>query len=72
MEYLVIGKENCNACKMAQTILNNKRIKYTYVKLEELNDEDKDRYIKLAQEQGKLSMPLIIKDDILYTIQEVK
>ena len=67
----VIGKENCSACEMTKTILKNKGIEFEYKLLAELEESQRKEYIKLAREQGKLSMPLIIKNEQLITLQEV-
>jgi glutaredoxin len=69
--YLVIGKENCSSCEVTKTIFKNKGIEYEYVLLDELQDEDKKKYMKMAREQGRLSMPLIIKKDKIFSLQEV-
>ena len=68
---LILGKQNCSACDMAKTVLTNKGIEFTYRLLDELEPEAKKDYIKQAREQGKLSMPIIIKDGKILTLQEV-
>ena len=67
----VIGKENCGACMMAKKVLTKKGVEFVYVHLDDLSEEDKDVVLKLANEQGVRSMPLIIKDGKLVTLQEV-
>ena len=67
----IIGKENCSACEMTKTILKNKGIEFEYELLAELEDSQRKEYMKIAREQGKLSMPLIIKNEQLITLQEV-
>ena len=67
----VIGKENCSACEMTKTILKNKNIEFTYILFEELAKEDRDNCLNMAREQGKMSMPLIIENYKLKTLQEV-
>jgi glutaredoxin len=69
--YLLIGKENCSRCDMVKNILDNKNIEYQYVILDELETEEKNKYIKMAREMKKLEMPLIIKDEFLYDVKEV-
>lgn len=68
---LVIGKENCSSCEMAKTILKNKSIEFEYKLLEEMEIDQKKKYIKLARESGIMSMPLIIKENKLIKLQEV-
>lgn len=69
--FLVVGKENCSSCEMTKTVMKNKSIPYEYVMLSDLPEEQRKNYIKMAREQGRMSMPLIIKDDKIYTLQEV-
>jgi len=68
---LILGKENCSACEMAKMVLKNKGIEFEYKLLADLESTLRKEYVKLAREQGKLSMPLIIKDKQLKTLQEV-
>lgn len=67
----VIGKENCGACMMARKVLTKKGVEFEYIHLNDLSEEEKDVVLKLADEQGVRSMPLIIKDGKLVTLQEV-
>lgn len=67
----VIGKENCGACMMARKVLTKKGVEFEYIHFNDLSEEDKDAVLKLADEQGMRSMPLIIKDGKLVTLQEV-
>jgi len=70
MELLILGKQNCSACDMTKTVLTNKGIKFTYQLLDDLEPELKKDYMKLARQQGKLSMPLIIKNKEIINLQE--
>ena len=67
----LIGKNNCNACAMTKTILTNKDIEFEYFVLEELPKEDQDFYINLAKENNMLSLPLIVIDNKLKTLQDI-
>ena len=67
----VIGKEHCGACMMTKNVLGVKGIEFEYILLEEMAEEEQNNVIKMAEEQGKLSMPFIIKDGKLVTLQEV-
>ena len=70
--YLLIGKNNCSACTITKTVLKNKEIEFEYKTLEDLPQEEQDKYINLAQEQSRVSLPLIINDDNkILTLQEV-
>lgn len=68
---LLIGKNNCNACTMVKNVLTNKGVEFEYKLLEELSEEDRNNYIQMAQDTGMLSLPLIIKNNTLKTLQEV-
>ena len=70
--YLLIGKNNCSACTMTKTIFQNKGIEFEYKILEDLPQEEQDKYANLAQEQSRVSLPLIINNDNkILTLQEV-
>lgn len=68
---LVIGKENCSSCEITKTILNNNNIEFEYKLLDSLTQKDKNEFLKLARENKQMSMPLIIKNQQLITLQEV-
>jgi arsenate reductase-like glutaredoxin family protein len=70
--YLLIGKENCSRCESIKLELENKKISYKYKLLNELPEEDKTKYLKLAREKKIIELPLIIKDNVLLSIQEVR
>ena len=67
----VIGKENCGACMMAKKVLTRKGVDFEYVYLDELEEEERKEVLRMSDEQGVKSMPLIIKDGELVTLQEV-
>ena len=67
----VIGKENCGACMMAKKVLTRKGVDFEYVYLDELEEEERKEVLRMSDEQGVRSMPLIVKDGKLVTLQEV-
>ena len=67
----VIGKENCGACMMAKKVLTRKGVDFEYVYLDELEEEERKEVLRMSDEQGMKSMPLIVKDGKLVTLQEV-
>ena len=67
----VIGKENCGACMMAKKVLTRKGVDFEYVYLDELEEEERKEVLRMSDEQGMRSMPLIVKDGKLVTLQEV-
>jgi glutaredoxin len=68
---LVIGTENCSRCIMTKTILINKQIDFEYKLIDSFSDEDKDKYMNMAQQAGQMSFPLIVKDNKIITLWEV-
>lgn len=68
---LVIGKENCSACEMTKTILKNKGIEFEYCLLDDMDSNEKANYLGMARTKGIMSMPLIIENNKIKTLQEV-
>ena len=67
----IIGLKNCSKCTVTKNILDSKGIEYEYSILNELPEEERRRYAQMARDVNYNTMPLIIKDDKLITIQEV-
>lgn len=67
----VIGQINCGKCEMTKKILNEKNINYNYLILEDLTSEDRIKYIEMARSEKILSMPLLIKNNKLISLQGV-
>ena len=68
---LLIGQEGCNRCQMTKNILINKCVDFKYVHLDDLSQEEQDKYIKLATENNMLELPLIVKDNNIVTLQQL-
>lgn len=68
---LVIGLKNCSKCTITKQILDSQNIKYSYLILTELSEEDRRKYAQMARDVNYNTMPLIIKNDKLSTLQEV-
>ena len=68
---LVIGSENCSKCKMTKTILENKKVNFEYKLLESLSLEEQKKYINMAQKANQMSMPIIVKDNKITTLQQL-
>ena len=56
---------------MAKRVLTAKGVEFEYSLLEDKKLEEQEQIIKMAEEQGKMSMPFIIKDGELVSLQEV-
>ena len=56
---------------MAKRVLTAKGVEFEYSLLEDKEQEEQEQIIKMAEEQGKMSMPFIIKDGELVSLQEV-
>ena len=67
----VIGLKNCSKCTITKQILDSKNIEYEYAILNELSVEDRRIYAQMARDINYNTMPLIIKDGNLITLQEV-
>lgn len=67
----LIGKNGCSRCEMVKNILSNKGINFDYKKLEDLSQEEKNKYLKLARMKKQMEMPLIIKNEKIVDIKEV-
>jgi len=55
---------------MTKGFLDNKNIEYEYKLLSSLNEEDQQKYINMAKQAQKMTMPLIIKNDRIISLQE--
>lgn len=71
MEIKVIGRTGCSRCEMVKNLFKNKGISYTYQLLDDLNNEDKDKFIEQAQSKGLMNLPLIIKNDEVVDLDEM-
>ena len=67
----IIGTNNCAKCIMTKQLLDNKNTEYEYVLLEDLSKEEQGEYLSMARKKGMMSMPLIMKNEELITLQEV-
>ena len=56
---------------MAKKVLTRKGVDFEYVYLDELEEEERKEVLRMSDEQGMRSMPLIVKDGKLVTLQEV-
>jgi glutaredoxin len=67
----VVGQKNCGKCTITKQILDGKGVEYEYSLLSDLPQEEQRRLAKMARDCSYNTMPLIIKDDRLITLQEV-
>lgn len=68
---LLIGKEGCNRCLMTKNILTNKGVDFKYVYLDNLSQEEQNKYINLATEKNMIELPLIVKDNDIVTLEQI-
>jgi glutaredoxin len=68
---LVIGKENCSACSMVKSILISRDIDFEYHYLEEYSQEKQKEIKDIAKKAGQMSLPIILKDNEVITLEEV-
>lgn len=67
----IIGTNNCAKCIMTKQLLEKKNTEYEYVLLEDLSKEEQGEYLSMARKKGMMTMPLILKNEELITLQEV-
>ncbi len=67
----VLGSKSCGRCDMIKTILNNRGVIYDYLLLEDISDLERNKYMDMAVTKGHRTMPLILKDEILISLEEV-
>jgi glutaredoxin len=68
---LMIGNEGCSRCKVTQDILTSKGIPFKYQLISELDGNDAAVYLAMAKAAKQTSFPILIKDDLVVTLQEV-
>jgi len=56
---------------MTKTILENKKVNFEYKLLESLSLEEQKKYINMAQKANQMSMPIIVKDNKITTLQQL-
>jgi glutaredoxin len=69
--YKLYGEHACTACLVAQNRLKANKVEFTYQHLDELPEEEKELLVAKAVEQNKVKMPLIVKDDKFYFLEEI-
>lgn len=67
----VIGKPGCSRCAVTKNILDTKQINYIYSMFTDLSTEIQEKYMQMAQMSNLTAFPLIFKDDVLVTLQEI-
>jgi glutaredoxin len=66
------GMKNCSACLVVKRILTQRNIDFEYKILEELSESEKDRVIAIARNANSLKFPVILKDGVFVTVDEVQ
>lgn len=62
MRYNLYSTCGCAQCKMAETILANRGIIFKVINLNDLSAEDRQQLLKGAQENGFMTMPIILDE----------
>ena len=68
---LVISTENCGACIMTKKKLSDANIEFDYVVNSEMDETEWMKYRRMALANGKMSMPIIVRDGVLVDLSEV-
>ena len=69
---LILGLKNCGKCEITKQILTSKNIEFEYKLLSDLPEEDRRKYAQMARDCNYNTMPLIIKENKLITLQEAE
>jgi glutaredoxin len=67
----VIGTHGCSRCEQVKRILQQKQIQFEYVMFGDLSESEQTHLTEWATKEGKLGLPLIIKDDCLIDMKDV-
>lgn len=69
--YSLYGNKGCNRCTIVKNLMDNKGIEYDYKQLDDLEPEEKKRIMQSAMKAGKMSLPLIMKEEQFLVLEEV-
>ena len=67
----LIGTSNCSQCTVVKTVLREHNITFMYYDMTDLDDVAKNAYLTKARNAGRRSMPLILKDNEITTMEEI-
>lgn len=70
--YNLYGNVGCSRCIIAQRLLKKKGIEFSYTHLNDLSEEDRKVLVDKAREAGKVELPLIVKDDKFFGVEDIK
>lgn len=59
----VIGSYSCERCNYAITHLNQKKVKYTFIDYDDLDEVEKDYYSELARKSGHSQLPIVLNEE---------
>lgn len=68
---IIVGAEGCSECFAVEARLRKKGIPYRWIDLYNIPTEEQNKYMKIADEAGKMSLPLILKDGELIDESEL-
>lgn len=68
---LLIGKNGCDACTDAKSILKFKKIDFDFVELNSLPSEKRKFYMDKARENNNLGLPIVFRDDENITVHDL-
>lgn len=68
----IIGRNSCSICKDVKGFLEGKNVRFEYSLLEDYSDYAKNELLELAGSKNISTMPLVIVDNELITVEELK
>jgi glutaredoxin len=68
---LILGLKNCSKCDITKQILTSKGLSFEYHILNDLPEEDRRKYAKLARDCNYNTMPLIVQDEKLIKLEDL-
>jgi glutaredoxin len=67
----VVGNHGCSRCEITKQILKGKGVEFDYIYLSDLPESEQQELMNMAQETGKITLPLILKDNKLVDVKEI-
>ena len=63
MTYTIVSKENCPACIETKKSFSSKGLDYNVIMKETMDNEEWQKYRKLALSHGQMSMPIVVDEN---------
>jgi glutaredoxin len=70
--YTIIGREGCTHCQIIKELMKENGIEFQYKMMDEIPKTERFEYIKVAKQNGQVSLPIILKDGVFIKTTEVE